>query len=170
VFLASGPDLIEQVRRPGWETDLLRVKARFGVDSASSSNLKARVASYAPVMAEQTEQMLACWTPGRSVQIDYEFEAMTSKIALKALFDLDDLGDGERFSDTRKLAISNRGYNDRSYRVGINAVRLGSLADLRSRNTERPLYPKNGHAQHRHRCLQSAKSDAVDAMAQNANP
>jgi hypothetical protein len=38
-------------------------------------------------MAEQTEQMLACWTPGRSVQIDYEFEALTSKIALKALFD-----------------------------------------------------------------------------------
>jgi cytochrome P450 len=56
-------------------------------------------------MAEQTEQLLASWTPGKSVQIDYEFEALTSKIALKTLFNLNDPGDGERFSDTLKLAF-----------------------------------------------------------------
>jgi cytochrome P450 len=56
-------------------------------------------------MAEQTEQMLGSWTPDKSVQIDFEFEALTGKIALKTLFDLDDPGDGERFSDTLKLAF-----------------------------------------------------------------
>jgi cytochrome P450 len=56
-------------------------------------------------MAEQTEQMLASWTPGKSVQIDFEFETLTSKIALKTLFNLEDPGDGERFSDTLKLAF-----------------------------------------------------------------
>ena len=39
------------------------------------------------------------------MQIDYEFEALTSKIALKSLFNLDDPGDGEQFSDTLKLAF-----------------------------------------------------------------
>jgi cytochrome P450 len=33
------------------------------------------------------------------------FEALTSKIALKTLFDLDDPGDSQRFSDTLKLAF-----------------------------------------------------------------
>ena len=49
--------------------------------------------------------MLDSWSPGKSVQIDFEFEALTSKIALKTLFDLDDPGDRERFSDTLKLAF-----------------------------------------------------------------
>ena len=56
--------------------------------------------SYAPVMAELTKQMLDSWRPGRSVQIDFEFETLTSKIALKTLFDLDDPGDRERFRHT----------------------------------------------------------------------
>jgi cytochrome P450 len=43
--------------------------------------------------------------PGKSVQIDYEFEALTSKIALKTLFDLEDAGDRQRFSGTLKLAF-----------------------------------------------------------------
>jgi cytochrome P450 len=67
--------------------------------------LKSRVASYAPVMAAQTEHMLASWTSGKSVQIDFEFEGLTSTIALKTLFDLDDPGHRDRFSDTLKLAF-----------------------------------------------------------------
>jgi cytochrome P450 len=63
------------------------------------------VQSYAPIMAELTDQMLDSWSPGKSVQIDYEFEALTSKIALKTLFDLEDAGDRQRFSGTLKLAF-----------------------------------------------------------------
>src|SRR4029079_16632630 len=49
--------------------------------------------------------MLDSWTEGKSVQIDREFEALTSKIALKTLLDLDDPGDRERFSDTLRIAF-----------------------------------------------------------------
>jgi cytochrome P450 len=56
-------------------------------------------------MAELTNQMLDSWTPGKSVQIDFEFEALTSKIALKTLFDLEDQGDREQFSETLKVAF-----------------------------------------------------------------
>jgi cytochrome P450 len=68
--------------------------------------LKTRVQSYAPVMAELTNQMLDSWTPGKRVQIDFEFEVLTSKIALKTLFDLDDRGDHERFDGVLKLAFN----------------------------------------------------------------
>jgi cytochrome P450 len=124
VFLASGPDLIEQVLvtdakhyikhfgarafRPVLGNGLVTSEGAFWRRQrrlVQPAFLKARVASYAPVMAEQTEQMLASWAPGKSVQIDYEFEALTSKIALKTLFNLNDPGDGERFSDTLKLAF-----------------------------------------------------------------
>jgi cytochrome P450 len=52
--------------------------------------LKARVQAYAPVMAELTEQMLDSWTPNKTVRINDEFAALTSKIALKTLFGLDE--------------------------------------------------------------------------------
>jgi cytochrome P450 len=56
-------------------------------------------------MVELTNQMLNAWTSGKRVQIDFEFEALTSKIALKTLFDLDDHGDRERFDGVLKLAF-----------------------------------------------------------------
>ena len=93
---------------PCLETDSLQARAGFGLNSANSFNppsSRLRVQSYAPVMAELTKQMLDSWSPGKSVQIDFEFETLTSKIALKTLFDLDDLGDRERFSNTLKLAF-----------------------------------------------------------------
>jgi cytochrome P450 len=48
---------------------------------------KDRVQSYAAAMIGLTNEMLDSWTEGKSVQIDREFEALTSKIALKTLFD-----------------------------------------------------------------------------------
>jgi cytochrome P450 len=124
VLLVSGPGLIEQVLvtdakhyikhfgarafRPVLGNGLVTSEGAFWRRQrklVQPSFLKARVASYVPVVAEQTEQMLDSWTPGKSVQIDYEFETLTGKIALKALFDLDDPGDGERFSETLKLAF-----------------------------------------------------------------
>jgi hypothetical protein len=56
-------------------------------------------------MVELTNQMLSSWTSGKRVQIDFEFEALTSKIALKTLFDLDDHSDRERFDGVLKLAF-----------------------------------------------------------------
>jgi cytochrome P450 len=124
VFLASGHDLIEQVL----VTDAKHYIKHFGARAfkpvlgnglvtsegdfwhrqrklIQPAFLKIRVQSYAPIMGELTNRMLDSWTPGKSVQIDYEFEGLTSKIALKTLFDLEDPGDRQRFSDTLKLAF-----------------------------------------------------------------
>ena len=124
VFLASGPDLIEQVL----VTDAKHYIKHFGARAfkpvlgnglvtsegafwhrqrklIQPAFLKIRVQSYAQIMAELTDQMLDSWSPGKSVQIDYEFEALTSKIALKTLFDLEDSGDRQRFSGRLKLAF-----------------------------------------------------------------
>src|SRR6476469_5337922 len=124
VFLASGPDLIEQVLVTDAKHYIKHFKARafkpvLGNGLVTSEGafwhrqrkliqpafLKIRVQSYGPIMAELTDQMLDSWSPGKSVQIDYEFEALTSKIALKTLFDLEDPGDRQRFSGTLKLAF-----------------------------------------------------------------
>ncbi len=124
VFLASGPDLIEQVLvtdakhyikhfgarafKPVLGNGLVTSEGGFWLRQRKliqPAFVKTRVQSYAPVMAELTKQMLDSWSPGKSVQIDFEFETLTSKIALKTLFDLDDLGDRERFSNTLKLAF-----------------------------------------------------------------
>jgi cytochrome P450 len=56
-------------------------------------------------MIELTNEMLDSWAEGKPVQIDREFEALTSKIALKTLFDLDDPGDREHFRKTLRLAF-----------------------------------------------------------------
>jgi cytochrome P450 len=124
VFLASGPDLIEQVL----VTDAKHYIKHFGARAfkpvlgnglvtsegafwhrqrklIQPAFLKIRVQSYAQIMAELADQMLDSWSPGKSVQIGYEFETLTSKIALKTLFDLEDPGDRQRFSDTLKLAF-----------------------------------------------------------------
>jgi cytochrome P450 len=125
VFLASGPDLIEKVLvtdakhyikhfgarafKPVLGNGLVTSEGAFWqrqrklIQPAFS---KTRVQSYAPVMAELTNHMLESWTPNILVRIDEEFEALTSKIALKTLFDLDDSGDRERFSEALKLAFN----------------------------------------------------------------
>src|SRR6185295_14907515 len=88
----------------GW----LQAKARFGLRQRKliqPAFSKDRVQSYAAAMIELTNEMLDSWTEGKSVEIEREFEALTSKIALKTLFDLDDAGDRERFSDTLRIAF-----------------------------------------------------------------
>jgi cytochrome P450 len=124
VFLASRPDLIEQVLvtdakhyikhfgarafKPVLGNGLITSEGSFWLRQRKliqPAFVKTRVQSYVPIMAELTQQMLDSWSPGKSVQIDFEFETLTSKIALKTLFDLDDLSDRERFSSTLKLAF-----------------------------------------------------------------
>jgi len=67
--------------------------------------MKAKVRAYAPLMSTITETMLEAWTPGEAVTVNFEFSRLTSQIALKALFDLDDAGDRQHFTDTLKRAI-----------------------------------------------------------------
>ena len=124
VFLASSPDLIEQVLVKDAKHYIKHFGARafkpvLGKGLVTSEGaywqrqrklvqpafLKSRVHSYAPVMAELTEEMLQSWAPGELVRINFEFETLTSKIALKALFDLDDDADREHFSDTLRFAF-----------------------------------------------------------------
>jgi len=124
IFLASRPDLVEQVLvtdskhyikhfgtrafRPLLGNGLLTSEGAFWQRQrklVQPAFLNTRVPRYAPIMAELTEEMLESWLPGKSVQIDCEFEALTSKIALKTLFSLDDPGDRQRFGDTLKLAL-----------------------------------------------------------------
>ena len=115
LFLASGPDLIEQVL----VTDAKHYIKHFGARAfkpvlgnglvtsegalwqrqrklIQPTFMKTRVRSYARVMAELTNRMLDSWSSGKSVRINEEFEALTSKIALKTLFDLEDAGDRQR--------------------------------------------------------------------------
>jgi cytochrome P450 len=125
LFLASGPDLIEEVL----VTDAKHYIKHFGARAfkpvlgnglvtsegalwqrqrklIQPTFMKTRVRSYARVMAELTNRMLDSWSSGKSVRINEEFEALTSKIALKTLFDLDDPGDRERFSGALKVAFN----------------------------------------------------------------
>ena len=124
VFLASGPDLIDQVLvtdakhyikhfgarafKPVLGNGLVTSEGAFWLRQRKliqPAFSKERVQSYSAAMIELTNEMLDSWTEGKSVQIDREFEALTSKIALKTLFDLDDPGDRERFSNTLRLAF-----------------------------------------------------------------
>src|SRR5262249_29518024 len=124
VFLATDPDLIEQVLvtdakhyikhfgarafKPVLGNGLVTSEGAFWLRQRKliqPAFSKDRVRSYTVAMIELTIEMLDSWAEGKSVQIDREFEALTSKIALKTLFDLDDPGDRERFSDPLRLAF-----------------------------------------------------------------
>jgi cytochrome P450 len=124
VFLASGSELIEQVLITDAKHYIKHFGARaykpvLGNGLVTSEGefwhrqrkliqpvfLKARVQSYGPIMGELTERMLDTWTSGKKVRINDEFGTLTSRIALKALFDLDDDGNREHFNDTLRLSF-----------------------------------------------------------------
>ena len=125
IFLASDPNLIEQVL----VTDAKHYIKHFGARAykpilgnglvtsegetwlrqrrlSQPAFLKQRVQSYAPLMADLTIRMLDSWKPGADVDIHFEFSSLTSAIALKTLFDLDDAGDRDRFTKTLRLAFN----------------------------------------------------------------
>lgn len=119
IFLISDPKLIEQVL----VTDARHYIKHFGARAykpilgnglvtsegetwlrqrrlSQPAFLKQRVLAYAPLMAELTTQSLDRWQPGSAVDIHLEFSEITSAIALKTLFNLDDPGDRDRFTTT----------------------------------------------------------------------
>ncbi|MGO4683788.1 cytochrome P450 [Hyphomicrobium sp. 2TAF46] len=112
VFLVSDPELIQQVLvtdarhyikhfgarafKPILGNGLVTSEGDFWLSQRrmmQPSFLKALVLSYAPIMAELTTAMLAEWSPGKAVDLEFEFSGLTSAIALKTLFGLDDHGD-----------------------------------------------------------------------------
>ena len=124
LFLASDPELIQQVL----VTDAKHYIRHFGVRTfkpvlgnglvtsegdfwlrqrrlIQPAFLKARVLSYEPAMVELTNAMLAGWSPGKSVDVESEFSALTSAIALKTLFGLEAQGDRERLDGSLRLAF-----------------------------------------------------------------
>jgi cytochrome P450 len=124
MYLASHPDLIERVLvtdakhyikhfgarnyKPVLGNGLVTSEGDFWLRQrrlAQPAFLKNRVLSYAPVMAELTRTMLSKWRPGASVNIQAEFSTLTSAIALKTLFGLDDPGDREEFVESLRLAF-----------------------------------------------------------------
>src|SRR3954453_23734074 len=124
MFLVSRPDLVEQVLvtdakhyikhfgarmyKPVLGNGLVTSEGDFWLRQRRLSQpafLKSRVLSYAPVMAELTDRMLAAWVEGKAIDVHFEFSALTGAIALKTLFDLDDPGDRERFNDALELAF-----------------------------------------------------------------
>lgn len=150
IFLASHPDLIEQVLvtdarhyikhfgarlyKPVLGNGLVTSEGDFWLRQRKLSQpafLKNRVLSYAPLMAALTDRMLAEWVDGKSVDVHYEFSALTGVIALKTLFDLDDPGDRERFNDTLTLAFDLM--SDRFRRLVRLPLWVPSPANLRLR-------------------------------------
>ena len=124
IFLASDPDLIEQVLVRDAKHYVKHFGARafkpvLGNGLVTSEGaywqrqrklvqpafMKARVRSYAPVMASLTDKMLEAWSPGDQIDVNFAFGDLTSRIALKTLFDLDDAGDRERFTETLKFTF-----------------------------------------------------------------
>jgi cytochrome P450 len=124
VFLARAPELIEQVLIADAKHYIKHFGARaykpvLGNGLVTSEGefwhrqrkliqpvfLKARVQSYARIMGELTERLLDSWTSGKRIRINDEFGTLTSRIALKTLFDLNDDGDREQFNDTLHLSF-----------------------------------------------------------------
>jgi len=124
LFLASDPDLIQQVLitdakqyikhfgartfKPVLGNGLVTSEGDFWLRQRrliQPAFLKARVLSYVPEMVELTKAMLEHWSSGKSVDVESEFSALTSAIALKTLFGLEAQGDRERLDGSLRLAF-----------------------------------------------------------------
>jgi cytochrome P450 len=119
-YLVNHPDLIEQVL----VTDARHYSKHFGARNykpvlgnglvtsegdfwrrqrrlAQPAFLRSRLAGYAPVMVDLTRKMLADdWRDGLRVDLHAELSRLTSAIALKTLFNLDDSSERDAYTDS----------------------------------------------------------------------
>jgi cytochrome P450 len=124
LFLVSDPELIQQVLvtdarfyikhfgartfKPVLGNGLVTSEGDFWLAQRrllQPAFLKAQVLSYAPTMAELTTQMLEQWAPGRQVNLELEFSTLTSAIALKTLFGLEEHGDRQKIDQSLTVAF-----------------------------------------------------------------
>ena len=73
--------------------------------SAARTPLCSRPSASGAWFATTSPRRTRRWRPGQPLDIHYAFSELTSAIALKTLFDLDDPGDRERFTETLRLAF-----------------------------------------------------------------
>jgi cytochrome P450 len=119
VYLASHPDLIEQVLvtdarhyikhfgarmyKPVLGNGLVTSEGDFWLRQrrlAQPAFLRNRLAGYAPIMVGLTQKMVAGWSDGRRVDVHAEMSRLTSAIALKTLFDLDAGAERDAYTET----------------------------------------------------------------------
>ncbi len=124
LFLVSDPELIQQVLvtdarfyikhfgartfKPVLGNGLVTSEGDFWLAQRrllQPAFLKAQVLSYAPAMADLTMQMLAQWVPGRQINLELEFSTLTSAIALKTLFGLEEHGDRKKIDESLTVAF-----------------------------------------------------------------
>jgi cytochrome P450 len=157
IFLASHPDLVEQVLvtdarhyikhfgarmyKPVLGNGLVTSEGDFWLRQrrlAQPAFSKQRVLSYVPVMAAAVDRMLDTWVAGKEVDVHFEFSSLTSAIALKTLFDLDDAGDRKRFTDTLHLAFDLM--SDRFRKLVRMPLWVPTPANVRLRRSVRELF------------------------------
>jgi cytochrome P450 len=118
IYLASHPDLIEQVLvtdakhyikhfgarlyKPVLGNGLVTSEGDFWLRQrrlAQPAFSKAKIHGYAGTMVQLTESAIAGWRPGQRRDVHDEFSKLTSAIALKTLFGIDEAGDRAAFTD-----------------------------------------------------------------------
>jgi cytochrome P450 len=121
VYLANHPDLLEQVLvtdarhyikhfgarmyKPVLGNGLVTSEGDFWLRQrrlAQPAFQRPRLVGYAPVMVELTRKMLREWHEGRRIDVHAAMGELTSTIALKTLFGLDNVAERAAYTDALK--------------------------------------------------------------------
>ncbi len=148
IWALNHPDLIEQVlvdqnRKFTKHFALRRAKPTLGEGLLTSEGdfwrrqrklaqpafHKDRIASYASIMVDYTERMLATWNSGETRDIQHEMMKTTLQIVAKCLFDADVEGDAKDVSDAMETITHS--FNDRVRSVVRTPIWLPTRSNVR---------------------------------------